>query len=206
MDFIVILRPSSKDINDLPFKPKSSCIFVVVPFDLKGSPASIGFKSLVVGIFISFAIVVNSSIIELSMPVKIFMLWLTHWSLHKIKDLYIALITSSMYTKSLVWFPPLITTSLCLSILSVKIEITPETVKDIKSRSKVKCTINPNIYIINGKLGVSWYLHQMQYWEATNDSGIPPRDTFCLLSSDDEEEEEKDNEDDPNQLIDSDSD
>ena len=84
-----------------------------------------------------------------------------------------------------------------------KMEITPETVKDIKSRSKVKCTINPNIYVINGKLGVSWYLHQMQYWEPTNDGGIPPRDTFCLLSSDDEDE---DNEADPNQLIDSDSD
>ena len=84
-----------------------------------------------------------------------------------------------------------------------KMEITPESIKDIKSRSKVKCTINPNIYVINGKLGVSWYLHQMQYWEPTNDGGIPPRDTFCLLSSDDEDE---DNEADPNQLIDSDSD
>ena len=86
-----------------------------------------------------------------------------------------------------------------------KMELTPDTVKDIKSRSKVKCTISPNIYVINGKLGVSWYLHQMQYWEPTNDGGPPPRDTFCLLSSDDEEEEE-DKQEDQNELIDSDSD
>ena len=86
-----------------------------------------------------------------------------------------------------------------------KMELTLDTVKDIKSRSSVKCTINPNIYIINGKLGVSWYLHQMQYWEPENSGGMPPRDQFCLLSSDDEDEDE-DNKGDPNELIESDSD
>ena len=33
-------------------------------------------------------------------------------------------------------------------------DITPETVKNIKSRGFVKCAITPNVYVINGKLDV----------------------------------------------------
>ena len=86
-----------------------------------------------------------------------------------------------------------------------KMDITPETVKNIKSRGFVKCAITPNVYVINGKLGCSWYLHQAQYWEPEGDSGYVDKDQFCLLSSDDEDEDE-DNSKDENQIVDSDSD
>jgi len=86
-----------------------------------------------------------------------------------------------------------------------KMELTPETVKNIKSRGYVKCAITPNIYVINGKLGCSWYLHQGQYWEPEENTTYVDKDKFCLYSSD-EEEEEEDNQKDENQVIDSDSD
>ena len=86
-----------------------------------------------------------------------------------------------------------------------KMDITPETVKNIKSRGFVKCAITPNVYVINGKLGCSWYLHQAQYWEPEGDNGYVDKEQFCLLSSDDEDEDE-DNSKDENQIVDSDSD
>ena len=73
----------------------------------------------------------------------------------------------------------------------------------IKKWSKVKCTITPNIWIIGGKFGVTWNLHQMQYWEP--EGGIPDKNEFCMIDSSDDEEEE-DNKEDPHELIEDDSD
>ena len=59
-------------------------------------------------------------------------------------------------------------------------DITPETVKNIKSRGFVKCAITPNVYVINGKLGCSWYLHQAQYWEPEGDNGYVDKSNFVF--------------------------
>ena len=80
-----------------------------------------------------------------------------------------------------------------------KMELTTENITDkIKKWSKVKCTITPNIWVIGGKFGVTWNLHQMQYWEP--EGGIPDKNEFCMIDSSDDEEEE-DKKEDPHELI-----
>lgn len=85
-----------------------------------------------------------------------------------------------------------------------KMDLTTDNITDkIKKWSKVKCTITPNIWVISGKFGVTWNLHQMQYWEP--EGGIPDKNEFCMIDSSDDEEEEN-NEVDPHELIADDSD
>jgi len=85
-----------------------------------------------------------------------------------------------------------------------KMDLTIDNITDkVKKWSKVKCTITPSIWIIGGKFGVTWNLHQMQYWEP--EGGIPDKNEFCMIDSSDDEEEE-DNTNDPHELIDDDSD
>lgn len=85
-----------------------------------------------------------------------------------------------------------------------KMDLTLDNITEkIKKWSKVKCTITPNIWIIGGKFGVTWNLHQMQYWEP--EGGIPDKNEFCMIDSSDEEEEE-DTKEDPHELIEDDED
>jgi len=71
-----------------------------------------------------------------------------------------------------------------------KMDITKENVSDtIRKWSTVKCVITPNIYVIAGKLGVTWNLWQMQYWEPEG-AQLASKDEFCMIDSSDEEEEE----------------
>ena len=85
-----------------------------------------------------------------------------------------------------------------------KMDLVTDNITDkIKKWSKVKCTITPNIWVIGGKFGVTWNLHQMQYWEP--EGGIPDKNEFCMIDSSDDEEEE-DNKEDPHELIEDDSD
>jgi hypothetical protein len=85
-----------------------------------------------------------------------------------------------------------------------KMDLTLDNITDkVRKWSKVKCTITPNIWIIGGKFGVTWNLHQMQYWEP--EGGIPDKNEFCMIDSSDDEEEE-DVKEDPHELIEDDDD
>ena len=81
-------------------------------------------------------------------------------------------------------------------------DLTLDNITDkVRKWSKVKCTITPNIWIIGGKFGVTWNLHQMQYWEP--EGGIPDKNEFCMIDSSDDEEEENAKTD-PQELIEDD--
>ena len=61
----------------------------------------------------------------------------------------------------------------------------------IKKWSQVKVVISPNIWIISGKIGVSWNLWQVKYWEPEGSVVINKEEDCMIDSSDDEEEEEE---------------
>ena len=86
------------------------------------------------------------------------------------------------------------------------LELTTENVVDkLQKWGKAKFIIEPRIYIINGKLGVSWYAYQLLWYEPEGGGPVNPH-TRCMIDSSDDEEEE-DNAEDKNELIDdSDSD
>ena len=73
-----------------------------------------------------------------------------------------------------------------------KMDITKENVSElIKKWGQVKLVITPNIWIISGKIGVSWNLWQLKYWEPEGGAVLNKEDVCMIDSSDDEEEEEE---------------
>ena len=71
-----------------------------------------------------------------------------------------------------------------------KMDITKDNVSElIKKWSQVKVVISPNIWIISGKIGVSWNLWQVKYWEPEGGAVIN-KEEVCMIDSSDEEEEE----------------
>ena len=76
-----------------------------------------------------------------------------------------------------------------------KMNITKENVSDlIKKWSQVKVVISPNIWIISGKIGVSWNLWQLKYWEPEGGVVLNKEDNCMIDSSDDEEEDAEEQE------------
>ena len=88
-----------------------------------------------------------------------------------------------------------------------KMNITKENVSDlIKKWGQVKVVISPNIWIISGKIGVSWNLWQVKYWEPEGGVVLNKEDICMIDSSDEEEEEIDENVEEEDELNDSDSD
>ena len=86
-------------------------------------------------------------------------------------------------------------------------DITKENVCDlIKKWGQVKLVITPNIWIISGKIGVSWNLWQLKYWEPEGGVVLNKEDVCMIDSSDDDEEEEEETGDGEAIVSDSDSD
>ena len=70
------------------------------------------------------------------------------------------------------------------------LELTTENVvRYSKKWGKAKFIIEPRIYIINGKLGVSWYAYQMLWYEPEGGGPVNPH-IRCMIDSSDEEEED----------------
>ena len=87
-----------------------------------------------------------------------------------------------------------------------KMNITRDNVGDlIKKWSQVKVVISPNIWIISGKIGVSWNLWQVKYWEPEGGVVIN-KEEICMIDSSDDEEEEIEDEEEEEEVIESDSD
>mgnify|MGYP001169373044 CR=1 FL=1 len=91
-----------------------------------------------------------------------------------------------------------------------KMNITKDNVSDlIKKWGEVKVVITPNIWIISGKIGVSWNLWQVKYWEPKGGVVINKEDVCMIDSSDEEEEEieeEEEDEEAEDNIVESDSD
>ena len=86
-----------------------------------------------------------------------------------------------------------------------KMNITKENVSNlIKKWGQVKVVITPNIWIISGKIGVSWNLWQLKYWEPEGGVVLNKEDHCMIDSSDDEEEEEEEEEQEQECVSDSD--
>ena len=76
-----------------------------------------------------------------------------------------------------------------------KMNITKENVSGlIKKWGQVKVVITPNIWIISGKIGVSWNLWQVKYWEPEG-GVVLNKEEYCMIDSSDEEEEDEDEKD-----------
>jgi hypothetical protein len=87
-----------------------------------------------------------------------------------------------------------------------KMNITKENVTDIiKKWGEVKTVITPNIWIISGKLGISWSLWQLKYWEPEGGFMLNKED-FCMIESSEEEEEEEEEDEEEHEVVVSDSD
>lgn len=88
-----------------------------------------------------------------------------------------------------------------------KLDITLDNVCDtIKKWGQVKTVISPNIWIISGKIGVSWNMWQLKYWEPVGGPALNKEDVCMIESSDDEEEADEEAEEDGPVMSDSDSD
>ena len=71
-----------------------------------------------------------------------------------------------------------------------KMNNTKDNVSELIKKVVIKVVISPNIWIISGKIGVSWNLWQVKYWEPEGGVVIN-KEEDCMIDSSDEEEEEK---------------
>ena len=86
-----------------------------------------------------------------------------------------------------------------------KMNITKENVSDlIKKWGQVKVVITPNIWIISGKIGVSWNLWQVKYWEPEGGVVLNKEDNCMIDSSDDDDDNDDDNDEEQECISDSD--
>jgi hypothetical protein len=73
-----------------------------------------------------------------------------------------------------------------------KMNITKDNVSDlIKKWGQVKVVVSPNIWIISGKIGVSWNLWQLKYWEPEG-GVVLNKEEVCMIDSSDDEDEDED--------------
>ena len=75
----------------------------------------------------------------------------------------------------------------------------------VKKWGEVKTVISPNIWIISGKIGVSWNLWQLKYWEPEGGQ-VLNKEELCMIDSSSDEESDEENEDNKNDVVMSDSD
>ena len=87
-----------------------------------------------------------------------------------------------------------------------KMDLNKDNISDlVKKWGEVKTVISPNIWIISGKIGISWNLWQLKYWEPEGGQ-VLNKEELCMIDSSSDEESDEENEDNKNDVVMSDSD